>query len=227
VTEYEGSCSFSRRGINNGRVDENLEKWGEKGSIVPQAYTALCAALEYFVKLAAQVRKINQSSVVSQASECCYEQASQQKKCGQKLFECKERNLAATLDIGEPDRIKQRREKWTTFSKVNIWFDSLHEFFDYFGFATVRELSDEENSEPYLERISQTMLQVFDKFSIILDYTAFNKGGHPAMSFFDPYLQVTPQLAAHKNSYKATRMYGCLLILFCLHMPSCRTSKCP
>jgi hypothetical protein len=40
--------------INNGQADETPEKQGKKGSIVPQAYKALCAALESFVKLAAQ-----------------------------------------------------------------------------------------------------------------------------------------------------------------------------
>jgi oligoendopeptidase F len=50
-----------RNYVNNGRAGETPEKRGEKGKIVPQAYKALCAALESFVKLAAQEGK-NQST---------------------------------------------------------------------------------------------------------------------------------------------------------------------
>jgi hypothetical protein len=55
-----------RNYVNNGRAGETPEKRGEKGKIVPQAYKALCAALESFVKLAAQEGKksINRPSLI-------------------------------------------------------------------------------------------------------------------------------------------------------------------
>lgn len=51
-------CSKTVRNyVNSGRAGDTPEKQGEKGSIVPQAYKALCAALKSFVKLAAQEGK--------------------------------------------------------------------------------------------------------------------------------------------------------------------------
>jgi hypothetical protein len=120
-------------------------------------------------------------------------------------------DLAATLDIGEPDRIEQRRAKWTTFSNVNVWFDSLREFFIYYDFATAREVSDEENGEIEFGANQENCVVSLDESAIILDNTACNKGGRPAMSFYDPTLQDAPQAAAHKNSYRATGMYGCTM----------------
>jgi hypothetical protein len=104
-----------------------------------------------------------------------------------------EKDLAATLDLGEPNRIEQRWAKWTTFLNVNVWFDSLHEFFVYFGFATAREVSDEENGELDFGNNQPNHVASLGKSAIILDNTACNKGGRPAMSFFDPYLQDAPQ----------------------------------
>jgi hypothetical protein len=134
-----------------------------------------------------------------------------EKRHHQKLFEWMEKDLAATLDLGEPNRIEQRRAKWTTFSNVNVWFDSLHEFVVYFGFATAREVSDEENGELDFGNNQPNRVASLDESAIILDNTACNKGGPPVMSFFDPYLQDDPQLAAHKNSYSATGIYGCTM----------------
>jgi hypothetical protein len=156
--------------------------------------------------------EINQSSIVNQVSECYCKQASRGKKCGQKLFEHIEKDLAATMDIGEPSIIEQRRAKGTTFSNVNVWFDSLCEFSVYFGFATGREVSDEENGELDFGENQPNRVTRLDKSVIILDSTACNKGGRLAMNFFDPYLQDAPRLAAHKNSYRATGMYGCTMM---------------
>jgi hypothetical protein len=96
------------------------------------------------------------------------------------------------LDIGEPNRIEQRWAKWTIFSNVNVWFDSLCEFFIYFGFATVREVSDEENGELDFGENQPSHVASLDESVISLDNTACNKGGCPAMSLFDPYLQDAP-----------------------------------
>jgi hypothetical protein len=84
-----------------------------------------------------------------------------------------EKDLAITLVIGEPDRMEQRWAKWTTFSNVNAWFDSLCDFFVYFGFATVREASNEENGELDLGENQPNRVASLEKSAFILDNTTF------------------------------------------------------
>jgi hypothetical protein len=50
-----------------------------------------------------------------------------------------------------------------------------------------------------------------DESCVMLDNTEQDRGRRPAMSFYDPYLQEAPQLPAHKNSYRASGMYGCTM----------------
>ena len=54
---------------------------------------------------------------------------------GRKLFERLQNSVAATLDIGKIDKIEERRNKWTTYSNVNIWYSSFKEFLIEEGFA--------------------------------------------------------------------------------------------
>jgi hypothetical protein len=68
----------------------------------------------------------------------CINKLPDENRQGQKLFDRVEKSCAATLDIGKPDKVEQRQAKWATFDNVNVYFDSLKEFFIYFGFATIR-----------------------------------------------------------------------------------------
>jgi hypothetical protein len=206
-------CSRTVRNyVKKGKVGETPEKRGEKGSIIPQAYKALCGALESYVKLAAQEGKqqMNRPSLIKRVNAVVNKHPLENRR-GRKLFERIQSDLASTLNIGEPDRIEQRRAKWTTFSNVNVWFDSLREFFIHYGFATAREVPDEENGELIFGAYQENRIVSLDESAIILDNTACNKGGRPAMSFYDPKIQDAPQAAAHKNSYRATGMYGCTM----------------
>jgi hypothetical protein len=100
---------------------------------------------------------------------------------------------------------------------VNIWFDSLKDFFISEGFATTKtdttenninvllpdELGEIEFGDGQEERVCN-----LDESAIILDNTSCNNGARPAMSFYDPNLQDTPRKAAFKNSCRATDMFG-------------------
>jgi hypothetical protein len=59
------------------------------------------------------------------------------------LWEHVEKDLAAILNIGKPDCVEERRAKWTTFSNIHIYFDSLQAFFVFEGAAekkTIRNM---------------------------------------------------------------------------------------
>jgi hypothetical protein len=142
--------------------------------------------------------------------------------------------VAATLDLGKPNKIEQRRAKWTTFYNVNIWFESLKEFLISEGFALLKgdEASTKENynytNEATEENHNYTNdgedigeilyregqdenITNLDESAIVLDNTDAMAGGRPAMSFCDPNLQGAPSEAAFKNSYRATGMFGCTM----------------
>jgi hypothetical protein len=93
-----------------------------------------------------------------------------EKRSGRKLLERVERELAASLEIGKPDKIEQRRSKWITWSNVNIWFESLREFLVKEGFADDIADSPDEAQGEILFGENQTEYTVnLDESALILD----------------------------------------------------------
>jgi hypothetical protein len=122
-------CS-KKKHAKNGLVGATTEKRGEKGTILLCAFKDLCGAFESFVKMSAQEGKNDsRRPVLIKWVNACMNHPAREIRRGKTLFLLIQDAVAATLDLGKPDKIEQRRAKWTTWSNVNIWFDSLTDFF--------------------------------------------------------------------------------------------------
>ena len=203
-----------RNAVRDGRVNLTPLKRGQQGSIPHQAFKALCGAFESYVKLASQKGDINISRprLIQRVNSVVNNKIDENRK-GDGLLKRLQKELAGTLDLGEPNKVENRRSKWTTYSNVNIWFDSLKEFLISFGFARGRDSLDDDSMIGEIEFFPGQLHRITsnDESGIVLDNTESARGGRPAMRFFDSYTQESPQQASHKNSYHASGMWAVTL----------------
>jgi hypothetical protein len=199
-----------RKQVSEGKAGLSPERRGPKGTIASRYYKALCGAFESYVKLKQVTRDSNlKRTFLQKLVNAVVNKHPKENRTGRILFERLQQSVAATLSIGKVDKIEERRNKWTTYSNVNIWYDSLKEFLIEEGFAVE---NDQENDLPgellygkgQIERIGN-----IDETGIVIDTTKSQKGGRESVVFFDPLISDGPEMSAHKNSFSGTLMQGC------------------
>lgn len=216
ILEKEGVklCARSIRNYGkNGKLGCDPEQRGEKGRIPFRYYKALCAAVMTFNSLASQLGTVavDRPRLVRMVNACVNKKEGPGKRNNRKLFERIQRDTSDTMEIGKPNRVEQeqRRNRWGTFYQLNLWYDSLKQFLIDQGFGTANETNVEEHGEIlWSDETQGKRLWNIDETAVALDNTANGKGGRPAASFYNPRLQNTATLAAHKSSYHCTLLAG-------------------
>jgi hypothetical protein len=192
------------------RVGEIIKK-GRTGEIPLRSYKALLGAFESFLKLAHQQghKKLTKKVLQRQLNVCINKHPSEGAREGRKLLLRVEKDLAATLDIAKPNKVENRRAKWTTHYNVDIWYDSLKEFFVEYGFARPAG-NDREGELEWVDDKQGCRIISIDETGIVLDNGPKNssKGGRPAMSFYDPKQSCEATQSTHKSSYHCTGLFG-------------------
>jgi hypothetical protein len=200
-----------RKQVSEGKAGLSPERRGPKGTIGSRYYKALCGAFESYVKLKQVTRDSNlQRTFLQKLVNAVVNKHPNENRSGRTLFERLQKSVAATLGIGKVDKIEERRNKWTTYSNVNIWYSSFKEFLLEEGFAVENNLEDDDfpgellYGEGQIERLGN-----IDETGIVIDTTKSQKGGRESVAFFDPLISDGPEMSAHKNSFSGTLMQGC------------------
>ena len=197
-----------RRYVQSGMAGATPEKPGEKGSIPPRAYKALCGAFETYVKLSALdgTSQLTIKLLAERLNSCVNKMTNEDQK-HRHLYDRVLDDLGQTLDIGKPNRVEQRRSKWTTYTNVRIWFDSLKHFLVEEGFAEPTPAGIGGAELIFYPQQTHRIVNL-DESGMILDNTKPGSGGRPPLNFYDPLTQEAPVIAAHKNSYCLTGLFG-------------------
>jgi hypothetical protein len=198
-----------RKQVSEGKAGLSPDRRGPKGTIGSRYYKALCGAFESYVKLKQVTRDSNlKRTFLQKLVNAVVNKHPDENRSGRTLFERLQTSVAATLGIGKVDKIEERRNKWTTYSNVNIWYCSLKEFLIEEGFAVE---NDEVNfpgellyGEGQIERLGN-----IDETGMVIDTTKSQKGGRESVVFYDPLISDGPEMSAHKNSFSGTLMQGC------------------
>jgi hypothetical protein len=200
-----------RKQVSDGKAGLSPERRGPKGTIGSRYYKALCGAFESYVKLKQVTRDSDLGrTFLQKLVNSVVNKHPDENRTGRTLFERLQKSVAATLSIGNVDKIEERRNKWTTYSNINIWYSSFKEFLIEEGFAVENDLEDDKfpgellYGKGQIERIGN-----IDETGIVIDTTKSQKGGREAVSFFDPMISDRPEMSAHKNSFSCTLMQGC------------------
>ena len=75
---------------------------------------------------------------------------------------------------------EDRRIRWTTFQKLDLWFDSWELFFVDYGFATINT-----NGELLFHIEMMKQILNLDKTCMSLDGGNDNQGGRPTVTYYD------------------------------------------
>ncbi|CAB9531753.1 hypothetical protein (Partial), partial [Seminavis robusta] len=126
-----------REHVKDGRVG-GLQRRGPKGRIPEDLYRALCDAIKSYAILSQQeATKVSnlRPGLIKKLNAVVKSKEGPDLRPGRKLFERIERDVADEIDLGKPNRIEQRRAKWSTYSNINQWFTAFKDFLVQHGFA--------------------------------------------------------------------------------------------
>ena len=88
------------------------------------------------------------------------------------------------MEIGEKNVIKQRQAKWTTYTNLNMWFNTWEEVLIELGFARLkREGEDFEGSVVLFDGQKDIIINL-DETDGALDTTCGQRGGRPSFVFY-------------------------------------------
>jgi hypothetical protein len=199
-----------RKQVSEGKAGLSPERCGPKGTIASRYYKALCGAFESYIKLKQVSRDSNlKRTFLQKLVNAVVNKHPNENRTGRTLFERLQKSVAATLGIGKVDKIEERRNKWTTYSNVNIWYCSIKEFLIEEGFAVENDLEDDYPGELLFGEGQIERLGNIDETGMVIDTTKSQKGGRESVVFFDPLISDGPEMSAHKNSFSGTLMQGC------------------
>ena len=196
--------------VRDNRV--KLKKRGVKGEISEVCYKALCAAVSSYMAISQASGTSNsvlRPRLVKLVNACVNKKEGLRSRNNRKLFERIEKEIA-NLNVGKPDRVEQRRNKWSTYDNLNLWFESFKGWLIDMGFATdvPPEDVDQKGELVWATEDQGCRIANMDETGLVLDTTDAGKGGRPAAAYYDPRLGVAPTMGAHKSSYHATMVSG-------------------
>ena len=195
--------------VKAGKAGEPLQKPGEKGRIVMKYYDALCAAVKSYAILTQQAgtkAAVLGPMLAKKINVCVNKKEGFRNRTSRKLYERVERDIADEIQIGIPNRVEQRRNKWSTYSNINLWFTSFKTFLVDMGFALDTPDGDSEITWATADQGSR--IGNIDETKITLDSTNPGVGGRPAAGLFHGRLAKAPTQGSHKSSYAATMIGG-------------------
>eukprot|EP00978_Attheya_sp_CCMP212_P010758 scaffold26224_cov63-Attheya_sp.AAC.3 len=200
-----------RKEVSEGNAGLSLERQGPKGMIGSRYhYKALCGAFESYVKLKQVTRDSNlKQTFLQKLVNVVVNKHPNKNQTGRILFERLQKSVVATLGIGKVGKIKERHNKWMTYSNVNIWFFSFKKNLIEEGLAVENDLEDDYPGELLYGEGQIEQLGNINETGMVMDTTKSQKGGRESVVFFDPLILDGPEMLVHKNSFSGTLMQGC------------------
>ena len=185
--------------VANGSVGKSPVRRGRPGNIEGSTFLMLCNAFETYVR----IRQLNGNSeerkVLSTKIKLVMdkERSISQHLLGRLLREC-----AIELLAEKSQSVEQRRIMWTSYTNLRMWFNNWFKDIEQLGFA--RRNSDGERVIPddQLSRILNV-----DETCLSVDGSQGNRGGRPAVTFYDPRLPTIGR-GASKSALTSTMITG-------------------
>ena len=114
---------------------------------------------------------------------------------------------ADELEIGKKNMVEQRRVLWTTFSNLNLWFDTWEGALVDLGFGRLKRPNEEcDGSVHFFEGQLDRILNL-DETDGALDNTTGQRGGRPGIVFYSQDVSGGAS-RANKTSYSPTIIAG-------------------
>ena len=174
---------------------------GPEGNIPSEMYAALCAAFGSFMRINqinALVGDNTRRKVIPVIAEVTTLSVTQCTELLRRLC----RDTAIDMKAEKMYFAEERRVKWTTFSNLELWFNSWEKTLRELGFLDTDDCGRRCIPTELLRNILN-----FDETCLSLDGSSINRGGRPAAYYQDPRL---PQvgISTSKSSQTTTMITG-------------------
>ena len=201
-----------RRYVSEGRIG-SVPRWGRgRKSTIPQnIITALDSAVITYIQLTnAEMKQQPARPIIIKKLEACVKEGGHTVQ-GDGMYNRMMDRHADKIEVNDQNSVvEQRRLEWTTWANLNVWFETLKDFFVDKGFARhkTKEDGDIEGELVFLEFQTDRILNL-DESEVSTDGTTKLSGGRPTtkLSTVDTSL---PKGAStgNKSGYSATFIGG-------------------
>jgi hypothetical protein len=186
--------------VAKGSIGESPVRRGHPGHIEESTFLILCNAFESYLRICQLNGKVNERKVLSAKIKLVMEK--DKKSLSQQLLERVLRECAIDLLAGKVNAVEQRRIMWTSYKNLRMWFNNWFKDIEDLGFARRDNAGNLVIPEEQLSRILNV-----DETCLSVDGSKGNRGGRPAVTFFDARL---PQIGrgASKSANTTTMITG-------------------
>ena len=211
--QQETGIKLCGRTIRNclSRGETSTRRRGPKGRIEVQCFKALCGAVMSYCTITQAIgtMTVDRPRLVRMVNTAVNRKEGEESRKDRWLFDRVQSEIGSVLDLGKPNRVEKRRNKWSTHSNISMWYDSFKAFLIEKGFGTENTTDPELNGEiTWVDDTQGRRIANIDESGMVLDDTSSGKGGRPAAVFYNPRLANEAIHAAHKNSFHCTLLAG-------------------
>ena len=191
-----------------------IPRWGGgRKSIIPHdIQTALDSAVITYIQLTnAEMKQQPNRPLITKKLNACLEKGGTKFSQGSKVYDRMMNRLGDKIEVNDHNSVvEQRRLEWTTWSNINVWFDTLKHFFVKMGFARLKTKEDGDiEGELVFFKFQTDRILNLDESEVSTDGTTKISGGRPStkLSSADTSL---PKGAStgNKSGYSATFIGG-------------------
>jgi hypothetical protein len=203
--EYDGhgpSARSIQRYVNdNNNIGISPLKMGNRGNILPWAYSALCNAFESYVRIM-QVNSCGHENTRRVLSAKVNAAIGVEPCSNNKLYYRVIRDTAMDMKAAKVNNVEDRRVQWTTHKNLKLWFENWGKDLVELGFAHLDEHGEVIIPDDQLHRITN-----FDETCLSHDGSNGARGGRPEVFIYDPRLPL-PGKRTSKCSSTTTMITG-------------------
>jgi len=185
--------------VAKGSVGESPVRRGRPGDIESSTFLMLCVAFESYIR----IRQINGNSeerkLLSTKIRLVMDK---ERNISQQLLDRLLRECAIDLLAEKSQSVEQRRIMWTSYTNLRMWFNNWFKDIEQLGFATRNSDGDLIIPDDQLSRILNV-----DETCLSVDGSQGNRGGRPAVTFYDPRLPTIGR-GASKSALTSTMITG-------------------
>jgi len=202
-----------RRFVSEGRMG-SVPRWGNgrRSTIPAPILMAIDSAVITFIQLTnAEMKQQPNRPLIIKKLEACLKKGGHNFARGDAIYNKMMDRHADKIQVNDQNSIvEQRRLEWTTWANLNVWFDTLKDFFVQKGFARLKTKEDGDiEGELVFFKFQTDRILNLDESEVSTDGTTKLSGGRPTtkLSTVDTSL---PKGAStgNKSGYSATFIGG-------------------
>ena len=187
--------------VELGLVGMSPRKPGPEGNIPAEMYKALCAAFGSFMRIN-QINALGGDNTRRKLIPVIAETTNLSISTCEQLLRRLCRDTAIDMKADKIYFAEERRVRWTTYSNLELWFNSWEKSLRELGF-----MDTDDSGRLYIRTELLRNILNFDETCLSLDGSSINRGGRPAAYYHDPRL---PQvgISTSKTSQTTTMITG-------------------